>query len=223
MSDTSALTTAGSFCATNSCPSLSPSSDPAAHAETSHMLRPIISAAQKVRCVIRGTRRISSIPCMHSASIRSSTWMSCDSKNKHKQAEGLAVTEELSSPMEASSSCASAVRVLLGTASFPGFAAATPAIVAALLALSVWPPAFEAAPGARLPGWAVAPLPDMAAGLLPGRARWASSLDQMLPARLGCISCRNSASWGSSAWQVRSMKVLRIVIPQTFAGKTALR
>ena len=131
----------------------------------------------------------------------------------------MAVTEELSSPMEASSSCASAVCILLDTADFPGFAAARPAVVAALLPLSVWPPAFEAAPGARLPGWAVAPLPDLAAGLLPGLARWASSLDQMLPARLGCISCRNSASWGSSAWQVCSMKVLRIGIPQTFCWK----
>ena len=46
-----------------------------------------------------------------------------------------------------------------------------------LLDLQLWqpcchflfgPPAFEAAPGARLPGWAVAPLPDLAAGLLPG-------------------------------------------------------
>lgn len=173
---------------------------------SSHMLRHIISAAQKVRCVLQGT------PCMHPASMHTSRWMSCGSRNRQRRAEALAVTVELSSPMEASSSCASAARVLLGTARFPGFAAATPAVVAALLPLFVWPPAADAAPGARLPGWAVAPLPDLAAGLLPGWARWASSLDQMLPARLGCISCRNSASWGSSAWQVRSMRVLQIVI-----------
>lgn len=90
------------------------------------------------------------------------------------------------SPAEALPGCTSAfLALLLGVCSACcealAFCRAFPGSAVIFALLSAWEGASALA--VRLPFW----------------ASWASSLDQMVPARLGCISCRNSASWGSSA------------------------